>query len=99
MQISSFKGNGINPDLWWCNQVTNIIMTISGGGGGKTSRHLLKLSWESLEEIVFKLSDVMVQEEEKTDCEGFEPTVVNEVKFPETPTGSLVKSEGSQCYT
>lgn len=48
---------------------------------------------------MFRLSDVMVQEEEETACEGFEPTVVNEVKFPETPKGSLVKSEGSQCYT
>lgn len=48
---------------------------------------------------MFRLSDVMVQEEEKSDCKGFEPTVINEAKFPETPTGSLVKSEVSQCYT
>lgn len=33
---------------------------------------------------------MMVWEGEKTDCEGFEPTVVREVKFP---TGSLVRSE------
>lgn len=39
-----------------------------------------------------------VQEELKSDCEGFEPTV-NESKFPDTPTGRLVKSEASQYHT
>lgn len=40
-----------------------------------------------------------VWEGEKTGCEGFEPTVLREVKFPEMPTGSLVRSEGSQYCT
>lgn len=42
---------------------------------------------------------MVVQEEGKTDCKGFEPIVVNEAKFPEIPAGSLVKSEGSQYHT
>lgn len=62
----------------------------------KTSRHLLKLSRDCLEEIVFRLSDMMVWEGEKNDCEGFEPTVLTEVKFPEMSTGSLVRSERPQ---
>lgn len=42
---------------------------------------------------------MMVWEGEKTDCEGFEPTVLREVKFPEMPAGSSVRSEGSHSCT
>lgn len=48
---------------------------------------------------MFRFLDVMVKENRKTGSEGFVPTVINAAKFPETPTGSLVKSEVSQYYT
>lgn len=64
----------------------------------KTNKHLHKISWENLEEIAFRLSEVIAQEKGKTDYEGFERAFVNEAKFPESPPGNLAKEEGSQYY-